>query len=64
MADILDQAMAVEELHRNLALQHRRQGPAIAETGFCLNCEAPVPAGHRWCDADCRDDWQRAQTRH
>lgn len=62
--DILDQAKAVEELHLNVALQNRAPAPAIAETGFCLNCEAPVPAGHRWCDADCRDDWQRATRRY
>lgn len=64
MADIFDQATAVEELHRELALRNRRQGPAIAETGFCLNCETQTPAGHRWCDADCRDAWERGRRRH
>lgn len=63
MADIADTAHAIEEMHRSLALRNRDRGPAIAETGACLNCDAPVPAGRRWCDAGCRDDWQRAQRR-
>lgn len=63
MADTLDQAQAVAELHMNVAMRNRPQPPAIAEIGFCLNCETPVPAGRRWCDADCRDDWQRATRR-
>lgn len=62
--DIFDQASAVEQMHRDIALQNVRRGPAIAETGFCLNCETQVPAGHRWCDADCRDDWERARRRN
>jgi hypothetical protein len=62
--DILDSATAVEELHRDLAMRNRDRGPVIAETGYCLNCEAPAPAGRRWCDAACRDDWQRAQRRY
>jgi hypothetical protein len=28
-------------------------------TGSCLWCEEPVAKGHRWCDAQCRDLWQR-----
>lgn len=28
-------------------------------TGACLNCGEPLPPGHRWCDAHCRDDWVR-----
>ena len=26
--------------------------------GRCHNCDASVPPGVRFCDADCRDDWQ------
>lgn len=62
--DILDQAAAFEEMDRERALKMRDRGPTIAATGECLNCEAPVADGRRWCDADCRDDWQRAQRRH
>jgi hypothetical protein len=24
-----------------------------------LNCEAPLAGGLRWCDSDCRDDYER-----
>ena len=30
--------------------------PAI---GNCYNCAASVPDGHRFCDVDCRDDYDR-----
>ncbi|MDR2208850.1 MAG: DUF2116 family Zn-ribbon domain-containing protein [Azoarcus sp.] len=34
-------------------------GPAV--TGRCHWCGDPLPPGKRWCDSDCRDDWERAQ---
>lgn len=61
--DILDQAAAVEELHRTAAMANRDRGPVIAAQGFCLCCDHPLPAGHRWCDAECRDVWQSQQPR-
>jgi len=61
MADVLDQATDYEERDRELALRNLDRGPVIAATGHCLNCEAPLPAERRWCDADCRDDWQAAR---
>lgn len=53
-------ANEVAEIHRDLALQQRRpEGPQ--ETGVCLACEEPVATGRRWCDASCRDQWQKDQ---
>lgn len=58
--DIIDQATAVTDLMREIGLQQRKpEGPR--ETGACLHCEEPVPAGRRWCDAECRDQWQKDQ---
>lgn len=39
------------------------QPPEAVSIGFCLACgpTAPVPAGHRWCNAECRDSWQEEQ---
>ena len=37
--------------------------PVAEYTGQCLYCDASVPEGHRWCDADCRDGWQRENER-
>lgn len=60
MATVDDKATEAEERDRALALQRRR--PAGPEAvGTCLFCTAPLAAGHRWCDADCRDDWERAR---
>ena len=62
--DVCDQASAVEEIILAEALSRRKpEGPK--ETGFCLNCgpDVPLPAGHRWCDAKCRDDHQRGARR-
>jgi hypothetical protein len=33
--------------------------PEAEYTGECLYCDTPVPEGHRWCDAECRDTWQK-----
>lgn len=30
-------------------------------TGCCLNCGQPVESPRRWCDADCRDQWERGE---
>jgi hypothetical protein len=59
MADFADLGAAREEMGRALALKLRApEGPPA--TGFCLCCDAPLCGGLRWCDADCRDDWQVA----
>lgn len=56
--DIVDQYQAEQEVYRRAALLARApEGPKAA--GVCLHCGEALPSG-RWCDADCRDDWQRA----
>lgn len=62
--DIIDNAAATEELHRTLALKAINRGPQVVATGRCLNCGEPTPEPRRWCDADCRDDWQASRSRH
>lgn len=58
--DIYDRATEREEQDRDRAMQYRRPTGPVA-TGQCLACEHPLPAGQRWCDAECRDDWEAAQ---
>jgi hypothetical protein len=29
--------------------------------GTCLWCGAPLAGKQRWCDADCRDEWEHAE---
>lgn len=60
MADILDQASELEAMLNNAAAQFRKPtGPAA--TGRCLHCGEPLPNGLRWCDATCRDDFEKAR---
>lgn len=57
MATVDDQATEREELDRELALRNRRdEGPRPC--GHCHYCSETVAAGLRWCDAECRDDWE------
>lgn len=58
-----DMATLREEQDRERALLQRRpEGPVAC--GVCLNCGEPVSTpGVRWCDADCRADWEARQAR-
>jgi hypothetical protein len=65
MADIIDDANQTAEFFLAAALQNLKQN-ASKETpgvGACLNCGAAVEGEKRWCDADCRDQWQADQDR-
>lgn len=61
--DIYDRATEREEQDRKMALDNRRPAGPPA-TGQCLNCGEALPharAGQpapRWCDCDCRADWE------
>lgn len=57
--DIIDRANDLVELERQLELQRAKVAPKTpSATGRCLNCDAAVAAPRRWCDSDCRDQWQ------
>jgi len=55
--DISDQATLREEQDRQRALR-QRQRPGPRATGLCLFCGLVTTGGRRWCDAECRDEWQ------
>jgi len=57
--DDIDRAQEVEDRHRAAAISARRT--VLAPTGECHNCAASVPPGVNFCDADCRDDYDRYQ---
>lgn len=59
MSDELDQAAALEELERTIALANRKR-PEMQFTGACYNCEQAVTAGC-FCDEDCRSDYERIE---
>jgi hypothetical protein len=65
MADIIDDGNKTAEFFLKAALQNRQRGAVQAPSGvgMCLNCGADVEGDRRWCDADCRDDWEKEQKR-
>ena len=58
MSDNLDIASDREELARSMA-QTLRKPTGPAPMGACFYCAASVRDGVRWCDSDCRDEWER-----
>lgn len=61
--DNSDQAERLEQQQRDLSLKYIRTQPEVRYTGRCHNCAEPIEAPKRWCDVDCRDDWQQRQRR-
>ena len=59
MADILDQADTQVEYALKSALSNKKPEPSKIYTGHCWFCENPVEEPKRWCDAYCRDFWER-----
>lgn len=59
MADIIDQANEAADIYTRSSLSWRKH-TAPSATGLCLNCDADLSdSGRRWCDTDCRDDWEK-----
>ena len=61
MADKIDNAQETAEFLANVMIGNARKSESIAkETGYCLNCGEDInEPGRRWCDSDCRDDYQQ-----
>lgn len=57
-ADSLQESALVEALYRM-----RKAAETLHPTGECLWCGEIVGDYHRWCDADCRDMWERDRAR-
>jgi hypothetical protein len=59
--DQFDRATELEEKQRELSIEANRQGRRLIPVGRCFNCDSPVPASHVFCDADCRDDYEKRE---
>ena len=57
MTDQIDKAQEFEAMHRDIA-QHNRRA-TLPYTGSCHNCGDITGGGCRFCDADCRDDYEK-----
>lgn len=55
--DIIDRAQQEMEAYERFRSTYKRI--EVEETGYCLFCGEPLPKGKRWCDADCRDQWEK-----
>lgn len=62
MTDISDQATIREEQERDINIGlARKQSRQLPYIGVCYYCDARLPEGHRFCDADCRDGYEHEQ---
>ena len=60
MQDDFDKASDLEQTVRDFAIERVRSQSKIFEpTGFCLNCREPISKSKRFCNIDCRDDFQK-----
>lgn len=47
-----DQATALEELQRSIALKKRK--PVLPKLGICYECSEPLPMTDTFCDFECQ----------
>lgn len=60
--DEADRADEERESSLQLALSKalRAADKVPRSSGKCLWCEEPVAQGRRWCNSECREDWERS----
>ncbi|MRJ40786.1 MULTISPECIES: hypothetical protein [Idiomarina] len=67
MSDSVDDANATQAHFNELQISKVRQAAKqmdAAATGYCLSCGQQITkSGQRWCNADCRDDWEKLKKR-
>lgn len=67
MTDTVDEANATQAHFDDLQIAKAREAAKKTEaaaTGYCLTCETKTnKPGQRWCNADCRDDWEKLKSR-
>ena len=56
--DVADRALQDMEVLEQYT-QKRRPVLKAEATGECLWCGEPVKGGRRWCDATCRNAWEK-----
>lgn len=56
-----DQASEAETCHREECIARARVYQPLPDIGECYNCSEPLPVGMRFCDADCRKDYERRE---
>jgi hypothetical protein len=60
--DMADEAdIASERAEIRLEAARRFRYPSLPDVGACHSCGEMLDDGRRFCDADCRDDWEAAR---
>ena len=59
--DLSDRATQREQEICADALLEVRRAAVLPDTGCCHNCGELTGVGRRFCDADCRDDFERRE---
>lgn len=64
-ADPVDRASVEEQRALEVAINAARnqQVKQLPSIGACYNCDETLQPGHRFCDADCRDDYEKRNRR-
>lgn len=57
--DDIDRQIERDEFLLNAHIAVRK--PFQKATGFCFNCDEPIPQNSCYCDADCREDHEKEQ---
>jgi len=64
MSDEVDMAFEAEQLLIKEALANvKATEPKLPPKGCCYNCDEPLGTGERFCDVDCREDYDHRQRR-
>lgn len=61
MADEIDMANEMADLHLKTALANVRAQPKLPPKGECYYCESKVEGEKLYCDADCASDHEKEQ---
>lgn len=59
MADEADIAARTTDTHLSAAIANAKRPVGPDYSGECLSCNTPLDFPRRWCDAECRDHWQK-----
>jgi len=63
LADEADRGNDTAELYLAAALRKVKAPAAITGAGLCFNCGADIEGDARWCDIDCRADYEKREAR-
>lgn len=56
-----DADLTQERMEKEMALQLRVRRPELLPNSMCHNCGEAVLADAKFCDVDCRDDWEKRE---